>query len=87
MPNAINKALPEAYMAYLLQMIGKKTGINYDLNDPNYNYRAALQAGDYPTEESGWHWLSKYKGKNHPNRYIQLQDGRFLDTLTDKVIE
>ena len=55
---------------------------NPKLNDPDYDYRAAWKAGSRPeTRDAGdgrLHWSSKFKGDNHPNRYV---DG--VDTKAD----
>lgn len=52
-----------------------------NLDDPNYNYRAAWAAGARPDVrdpgDGQYHWPSEFKGPNHPNRYV---DG--VDTIT-----
>jgi len=54
-----------------------------DLDDPNYNYRAAWKAGAQnnlvrdPTDNNMLHWPSQFKGPDHPNRFV---DG--VDTIT-----
>lgn len=54
-----------------------------NLDDPNYDYRAAWKAGARPdVRDPGdkmLHWPSQFKGENHPNRYV---DG--VDTKTGK---
>jgi hypothetical protein len=56
-----------------------------NLNDPNYDYRAAWKAGARPTVRDPGdgllHWPSQFKGENHPNRYV---DG--VDTKTGKPV-
>ena len=52
-----------------------------NLNDPNYDYRAAWKAGARPDVrdpgDSQYHWPSQFKGPEHPNRFV---DG--IDTIT-----
>ena len=59
----------------------KHYGEEPNLEDPNYDYRAAWKAGARPdVRDPGdnlLHWSSQFKGENHPNRYV---DG--VDTLT-----
>ena len=54
-----------------------------NLNDPNYDYRAAWQAGARPTVRDPGdgllHWPSQFKGAEHPNRYVNG-----VDTITGK---
>jgi len=51
-----------------------KYGEEPNLNDPNYDYRAAWAAGVRPTVRDPGdgllHWDSRFKGENHPNRYV-----------------
>lgn len=53
----------------------KKTGINSNPDDPGhkYDYRAAYMAGVKPTissEDGSYHWPSKFKDSDHPNRFV-----------------
>jgi len=53
-----------------------------NLDDPNYNYREAWKSGARPdvrdpTDNNMLHWPSKFKGPDHPNRFV---DG--VDTIT-----
>jgi hypothetical protein len=62
----------------------KKTGIHPDPDHPehDYDYRAAYRAGAEPKiskEDNKYHWDSKYKDDDHPNRYV-----RGIDTITGK---
>jgi hypothetical protein len=61
----------------------EKHGEEPNLDDPNYDYRAAWRAGSRPeVRDPGdgmLHWSSQFKGENHPNRYV---DG--VDTITGK---
>lgn len=62
----------------------KKAGIDPDPDNPahKYDYRAAYAAGDEPTiskEDGKYHWPSRHKADDHPNRYV---DG--VDTKTGK---
>jgi hypothetical protein len=56
----------------------QKYGEEPDLNTPDYNYRDAWDAGARPdVRDPGdnlLHWSSKYKGDNHPNRFINGVD-------------
>lgn len=51
-----------------------------NLDDPDYDYRRAWKDGARPDirdEEDGkYHWPSKYKGDNHPRRFINGVDTR-----------
>jgi hypothetical protein len=54
-----------------------------EVNDPDhpehfYDYKAAYKAGE--TKDKDGHWPSKFKHDLHPNRYIEQDDGSFLDT-------
>jgi FMN phosphatase YigB (HAD superfamily) len=60
-----------------------RTGISSDPDEPEhfYDYRAAHRDGAEPeisSEDGQYHWPSKYKADNHPNRYVMIDD-----TLTD----
>ncbi len=62
----------------------EETGISPNPDDPRhkYNYRAAFMEGAEPSlspEDGSYHWPSKYKTEDHPNRYV---DG--VDTITGK---
>jgi hypothetical protein len=62
-----------------------KYGEAPDLNTPDYNYRAAWAAGVRPTVRDPYdqllHWDSRFKGENHPNRYVGG-----VDTLTGQLV-
>ena len=66
----------------ILNTISKDSGIPYNVNDPDYDYRGSIAAGEFPTPESGWHWLSQYKGVNHPNRFVTDGWGVIVDTIS-----
>jgi hypothetical protein len=52
----------------------KKYGEEPDLDTRDYDYRAAWKAGTRPTVRDPGdgllHWDSRFKGDNHPNRYV-----------------
>jgi hypothetical protein len=51
------------------------------LNDPDYNYRKAWRSGMRPKRDENdkrYHWPSRFKGENHPNRFVNG-----VDTITD----
>lgn len=56
----------------------QKHGEEPNLNDPNYDYRAAWKAGARPdVRDAGdglLHWPSQFKGPNHPNRFVGGMD-------------
>ena len=62
-----------------------KYGEAPDLNTPDYNYRAAWAAGARPDVRDPYdqllHWDSRFKGENHPNRYVGG-----IDTLTGQPV-
>lgn len=64
----------------------KKTGLNPNPDFPGhkYDYRAAWKAGVEPVENAkdGWHWDSRFKAPDHPNRFV---DG--VDTITGKAVQ
>jgi len=57
-----------------------------NLQDPNYDYREAWDAGVRPNVrdpgDNMLHWSSQFKGAMHPNRFVQG-----IDTLTGKPVE
>ena len=61
----------------------QSTGLNPNPDDPQhfYDYRAAYRAGAEPQEgeDGAYHWPSRYKKPDHPNRFV---DG--IDTITGK---
>lgn len=63
-----------------------KHGEQPNLQDPNYDYREAWDAGVRPDVrdpgDNMLHWNSQFKGPNHPNRYVNG-----VDTLTNKPVE
>jgi hypothetical protein len=58
-----------------------------NLNDPNYDYRAAWDAGVRPNVrdpgDNMLHWSSQFKGPNHPNRYVDGVDTTVVPPVTD----
>lgn len=53
----------------------KKAGINPDPDDPKhkYDYRGAYKAGVVPKIDKAdgrYHWDSRFKADDHPNRYV-----------------
>ena len=59
-----------------------------DVDDPNYDYRAAWKAGVVPQaveDDTVPHWPSEFKGANHPNRFVE-QDGQTIDTITGQAV-
>ena len=58
----------------------KHYGGEPNLQDPNYDYRAAWKAGARPEvrdpEDQLLHWPSRFKGENHPNRFVHGVDTR-----------
>jgi hypothetical protein len=62
-----------------------KYGEAPNLQDPNYNYREAWDAGVRPNvrdpNDQMLHWSSQFKGPNHPNRIV---DG--IDTITGQPV-
>jgi len=62
----------------------RKTGVNPDPDDSRhyYDYRAAYKAGAEPKlseKDNTYHWPSKFKSMNHPNRFV---DG--IDIISGK---
>jgi hypothetical protein len=59
-----------------------------DPNDPKhyYDYKSAYRSG-YEIPEKGGHWPSQFKHDLHPNRYIKLKDGSWLDSKYNKKAE
>jgi len=65
----------------------RKSGINPNPDDPKhkYDYREAYREGAKPEvspEDGKYHWPSKYKADDHPNRFV---DG--IDTKTGQPVE
>lgn len=61
------KALP--WYKQFVQNYGEEP----NLNAPEYDYRAAYKAGVVPQiypADGLYHWDSKFKSANHPNRYV-----------------
>jgi hypothetical protein len=60
--------------------IARKTGINPDPDHPehHYDYRAAYREGAEPQlgEDGQYHWPSKFKADDHPNRFVGGVDTR-----------
>ena len=56
-----------------------------NLNDPNYDYRAAWTAGARPNVrdpgDNQLHWSSQFKGPEHPNRFVNG-----VDTITGQPV-
>ena len=56
-----------------------------NLNDPNYDYRAAWAAGARPNVrdpgDNQYHWPSQFKGPEHPNRFVNG-----VDTITGQPV-
>lgn len=57
-------------------------------DDPDYDYRAAYQAGQGPNAATN-HWPSQFKGVLHPRRFLELNpmsqedlNGQLMDTAT-----
>ena len=61
------------------EFVGKH-GEEPDLNTPHYDYRGAWAAGARPTVrdpgDGMLHWDSRFKGEDHPNRYVDGVDTR-----------
>ncbi len=57
-----------------------------NLEDPNYDYRAAWDAGVRPDvidpNDKQYHWSSQFKGPDHPNRFVNG-----IDTIAGKPVE
>lgn len=56
-----------------------RTGLSDNPDDPlhKYDYRGAFLAGDYPQinpTDNQYHWSSKYKDDDHPNRFVNGVD-------------
>lgn len=69
-----------------------RSGIAPDPDDPLhlYDYRRAYSAGVEPTidpQDGFYHWPSRFKAADHPNRYITLPGGGVLDSLLDEVVQ
>lgn len=64
----------------------ERYGEEPDLNDPNYNYREAWDAGARPDvrdpQDQQFHWSSEFKGLEHPNRIVNG-----IDTITGKKVD
>jgi hypothetical protein len=59
----------------------KEHGEEPDLDTKDYNYREAWRSGARPdvrdpTDKNRLHWPSKFKGENHPRRFINGRDTR-----------
>jgi hypothetical protein len=53
-----------------------------------YDYKAAIKEGARPTfdpESAEWHWPSRYKADDHPNRFI-TKDGKKYDTKNEQYV-
>jgi len=53
-----------------------------------YDYKTALKEGARPTfdpESAEWHWPSKYKADDHPNRFITVE-GKKYDTKNERYV-
>ena len=71
------------------------TGNNSNPDDPEhrYNYRAMWRASQESDQfkpamdptDGLYHGSSLFKSWNHPNRYVKMTDGRFLDSITGEV--
>jgi hypothetical protein len=97
-PKKDREAIPDddkfrEWYAGIVKKLNKKEVII----DPNpndwrhyYDYRAAFKANQGPTFDKGdgtWHWPSKHKHDLHPNRYIKLKSGKWLDSKNDKIVD
>lgn len=65
----------------------KATGLNPNPDAPQhkYDYRAAFKAGAEPAisqEDGKYHWDSRFKMADHPNRYVNG-----IDTITGQPVE
>lgn len=59
--------------------IAQETGLDPDPDNANhkYDYRGAFVAGDYPKidpADGQYHWSSKFKDDDHPNRFVDGAD-------------
>ena len=71
------------------QTWAKRTGTDPNPDDPRhfYDYRSAYRAGAVPqisTEDNRYHWDSRFKAQNHPNRFVRDENGNLFDTITGK---
>lgn len=60
-----------------------KLNLDQDPDNPehHYDYRAAFAAGvsPQPQKDGSWHWPSRFKAKDHPNRYVNGEDTLLQD--------
>ena len=85
-PTTLTPEQEQAFQAWY-RAWADKAGINPNPDDPrhHYDYRAAFLAGAEPQidpEDGRYHWPSKFKASDHPNRFI---DG--VDTITGEPVQ
>lgn len=69
-----------------------KAGLDPDPDAPGhrYDYRGAYAARVTPEidpMDGMYHWPSRFKAEDHPNRFVRLPDGGVLDSLLDKRVK
>lgn len=77
---------PEPAFQKWYQQWAAKAGIDPNPDNPlhRYDYRAAYRAGVVPQidpSDGRYHWPSKFKADDHPNRYVNGQDTKNDDAL------
>lgn len=70
----------------------QKAGLDPNPDNPlhKYDYRAAFRAGAVPRIDPGdglYHWPSKFKSDDHPNRFVGGVDTKKEDALTEEVLQ
>ena len=69
-----------------------KAGIKSGPDHPEqkYDYRAAYKAGVEPTiskEDGRYHWPSRFKDLDHPNRFVRNPSGVLIDTISGDPVD